>query len=85
MLADFIVECTVPEERSTQQKSEQITTNSAWILHVDGASNLQGYGAGFILSNSKGVITKYALYFSFKISNNQAKYEALITKVKMAK
>lgn len=38
-----------------------------------------------ILTNSKGVIAEYALYFSFKASNNQVEFKAWLAKLKLAK
>ena len=55
------------------------------MLHIDGASNAQGSRAGLILTNSEGVVTEYVLRFNFKVSNNQAKYEALLADLKIAK
>ena len=42
-------------------------------------------GAGLILANTKGTVTEYTLRFNFKASNNQAKYEALLVDLKIAK
>lgn len=53
--------------------------------HVDGASNSQGSGAGLIFTRQDGVVTEYTLWFDFNTSNNEAKYEALITGLKIAK
>ena len=55
-----------------------------WVLHVDGASNFQGSGAGLIIAEPNGFVFEYALRFSFKATNNQAEYEALITGLKLA-
>lgn len=52
---------------------------------MDGASNSQGNDAGLILTNLKGVVTKYALRFAFEASNNQAKYEALLAGLRVVK
>lgn len=38
-----------------------------------------------ILTNSKGVVTKYTLHFLFKMTNNQSKYEALLVGLKLTK
>ena len=57
---------------------------SIWVLHIDEASNAQGSGAEFLLTNSEGVVTEHALRFGFKASNNQAEYEALIAGLKLA-
>ena len=93
VLADFIAECTISDNKSEDEannKIKQATTfepnlTSVWVLHIDGASNTQGSGAGLILTNFKGVITEYALRFNFKASNNQAEYEVLLTGLKIIK
>ena len=63
----------------------EATPENTWTLHVDGASNEQGSGAGLILKSPEGVMAEYALRFSFKTSNNQAEYEALIAGLRIAK
>ena len=55
------------------------------MLHMDGASNEQGSRAGLILKSPEGVVAEYTLRFSFKTSNNQAEYEALIVGLQIAK
>ncbi|KAL0434488.1 UNVERIFIED_CONTAM: hypothetical protein Slati_2783100 [Sesamum latifolium] len=55
-----------------------------WILHVDGSSTLAGSGAGIVLTISEGDELEYALRFDFMASNNEAKYDALIVRMKMA-
>ena len=63
VLVGFVVECTIPynkPEDEANDKRKQATTfelnlTSAWVLHIDGASNAQGSGAGLILTNSKGL------------------------------
>ena len=54
-------------------------------MHVDRASNSESNRAELILTNSDGVVTKYALWFDFNTSNNMAKYEVLIASVNIAK
>ncbi|CAL2237455.1 unnamed protein product [Prunus armeniaca] len=56
-----------------------------WILHVDGSANQQGCGAGLVLTTPDGVKVEYALRFNFRISNNEAKYEALLACLQLAK
>ncbi|XP_072052252.1 uncharacterized protein [Arachis hypogaea] len=68
-LADFVIEFTEPSSD---------TESISWVLFVDGASNPQGSGAGVLLKSSEGVVIEHSLRFSFKASNNQAEYEALI-------
>jgi ribonuclease HI len=59
--------------------------NLPWTLPVDGASNIRGSGAGAVLEGPDGVLIEQSLRFSFKASNNQAEYEALIAGMKLAR
>ena len=43
-----------------------------------GVANAQGSGAGLILTSPNGIDVEYALRFEFKVSNNEAEYEAVI-------
>ncbi|XP_068504573.1 uncharacterized protein [Phaseolus vulgaris] len=51
----------------------------------DGSSNQQGSGVGVILEGPDGLLIEQALWFAFKDSKNQAKYEALIVGMLLAK
>ena len=55
------------------------------MLSVDGSSNQQGSGVGVILEGPDGLLIEQALWFAFKDSKNQAKYEALIVGMLLAK
>ncbi|GJS44893.1 ARID DNA-binding domain-containing protein [Tanacetum coccineum] len=52
-----------------------------WTLFTDGASSIEGSGAGLILTDPNGQEVTYALRFDFKTSNNEAEYEALIARL----
>ena len=69
---------------SKEAATSEFDPESTWVLHIDGASNAQGSGAGFLLTNSEGVVTEHALRFDFKASNNQAEYEVLVTGLGLA-
>ncbi|KAK3006151.1 hypothetical protein RJ639_015494 [Escallonia herrerae] len=80
-LADFIVECTLPEE------PPQLVISAAlhpWNLYVDGSSTLGCSGAGLILISPEGFTIEYALRFGFQASNNKAEYEALLVGIRLA-
>ena len=47
-----------------------------WEIYVDGSSNSHGSGAGVIIIDPNKVKICYALQFGFKVSNNEAEYEA---------
>ncbi|KAK6163557.1 hypothetical protein DH2020_000421 [Rehmannia glutinosa] len=55
-----------------------------WLLHVDGSSLSIGSGAGVVLTNPQGEDLEFAVRFGFKASNNEAEYEALVRRLKMA-
>jgi ribonuclease HI len=57
---------------------------ATWILWVDGASNVNGGGAGIILEGPDELTVEQFLKFKFKASNNQAEFEALIVGLRVA-
>ncbi|CAL9012268.1 unnamed protein product, partial [Prunus brigantina] len=97
VVADFISELTlpVPPEPSITKPTPPVTENVSvehfdpsvpvWILHVDGSANQQGCGAGLVLTTPDGGKLEYALRFSFRTSNNEAEYEALLAGLRLAK
>ncbi|XP_078158896.1 uncharacterized protein LOC144554452 [Carex rostrata] len=56
-----------------------------WKVYVNGASSLQGAGAGVSLLRPQGEMLNYTLHFQFPITNNTAEYEALIVGLRLAK
>lgn len=56
-----------------------------WNLYVDGASGRNASGAVVVVEGPNGFLIEHSLVFKFKISNNQAEYEALITGLELAK
>ncbi|XP_074371492.1 uncharacterized protein LOC141712443 [Apium graveolens] len=55
-----------------------------WILHVDGAVNNGGAGAGIMLVSPEGHHLMSAIHFKFYATNNDVEYEALINGLKIA-
>nr|GEX35354.1 reverse transcriptase domain-containing protein [Tanacetum cinerariifolium] len=51
----------------------------------DRSSCTDGSGAGLILTNPEGMEFTYALRFMFDATNNEAKYESLIARLRIAK
>nr|GEZ28153.1 reverse transcriptase domain-containing protein [Tanacetum cinerariifolium] len=83
ILADFIVER--PEEDSTDTPmEEEKELPESWILFTDGSSYIDVPGAGLILTNPEGMELTYALRFRFDAINNEAEYEALIARLRIA-
>ena len=93
-MADFIADFTYPvdivstpkEVVSLPSEAQKIgPTAPAWSLYVDGSSNQQGYGAGLVLTTPDKVAMEYAICFKFKVSNNEAEYEALLAGLRLTK
>jgi len=59
-------------------------TKDQWTLHVDGSSNPKGVGAGIVLEGPNDILIEKSLHFSFKTSNNQAEYKAILADLSLA-
>jgi ribonuclease HI len=49
-----------------------------WVMYFDSSLKLEGAGAGVLLISPKGEQLKYILQIFWKVSNNEAEYEALL-------
>jgi ribonuclease HI len=49
-----------------------------WVMYFDRSLKLEGAGAGVLLISPKGKQLKYVLQIFWKVSNNEAEYEALL-------
>lgn len=90
VLADFLGEMPsvpvldVPTSDSTQPiKKCKFEGTPPWTLFVDGASGMEGAGAGLLLIDPVGHELAYAL-LDFSASNNEAEYEALLAGLHLA-
>ncbi|XP_071723616.1 uncharacterized protein [Rutidosis leptorrhynchoides] len=98
-LTDFIMECTIPEERKKKSRVDDENTQpdnptqvviserpevEYWNLFFDGASNKSGSGADIILTSPDGFPVEYALALDFNSTNNEAKYEAMLVGLGLA-
>ncbi|GKE73368.1 reverse transcriptase domain-containing protein [Tanacetum coccineum] len=73
VLADFLAD-TPTEINATPER-----------LYTDGASNNEGFGVGLILIALEDVEYSYALRLNFYNSNNEAKCEALLARLRISK
>ncbi|XP_012848582.1 PREDICTED: uncharacterized protein LOC105968491 [Erythranthe guttata] len=55
-----------------------------WNVFIDGSSNQSGSGAGIMLVSPTGEEYEYAVRLTFRASNNEAEYEALIYALQLA-
>ncbi|CAL2230398.1 unnamed protein product [Prunus armeniaca] len=95
-LADFVVEFTptAEEEKMVMKSKEKADDtsptdsnlpNNMWQLHVDGASNHKGAGAGVVIITPDGTLLEQAITLGFSASNNEAEYEAMLAGLHLAK
>ena len=95
-LADFIAEfapgpsiaANEPDDvpKAAETPTLPVSLNSyKWHLHVDGASNHKGSGAGVVLVTPDGSLLEQAITLGFKASNNEVEYEALLAGLRMTK
>jgi ribonuclease HI len=55
-----------------------------WVMYFDGSLKLEGAGAGVLLISPAGEQLKYVLQIFWKVSNNEAEYEALLHGLRLA-
>jgi ribonuclease HI len=55
-----------------------------WVMYFDSSLNLEGAGAGVLLISPTGEQLKYVLQIFWKVSNNEAEYEALLHGLRLA-
>ena len=63
---------------------EQTPQDTWWTMHMEGSSNPLGASAGVVLEGPGNVLIEQSLRFSFKTSNNQVEYEAIIVGLNLA-
>ncbi|XP_031127679.1 uncharacterized protein LOC116029776 [Ipomoea triloba] len=80
-LADFIVECTTQDRRG---KTNNDAPDEWWELNADGAASAKHCGGGIMLTTPEGFKVYYSLEYQFKVSNNEAEYEAVIGGIRLA-
>ncbi|VFQ81279.1 unnamed protein product [Cuscuta campestris] len=83
VIADFMVECTArgkPEEDGTDQERKK----ELWEIHSDGSCTKDGSGGGAVLTSPEGFKAYHSFKFTFRATNNEAEYEALIGGIQIA-
>ena len=77
-LVDFMAEWWKNQVPTPPERPEH------WIMYFDVSLKLQGVGAGVLLISPKGEQLKYVLQIFWKVSNNEAEYEALLHGLRLA-
>nr|GEZ49462.1 putative reverse transcriptase domain, ribonuclease H-like domain protein [Tanacetum cinerariifolium] len=63
----------------------KIVAVEKWTLFTDGASSLKGAGAGLVLIDPTETEYTYAIRLNFTSTNNEAEYEALLARLRIAR
>ncbi|XP_058180085.1 uncharacterized protein LOC131298624 [Rhododendron vialii] len=71
-------------EQQEARKTWNLFSGDVWKLHVDGASNNIGAGAGVVLVNPCGILHESAITINFPATKNEAEYEALLAGLRAA-
>ena len=71
-LVDFLAEWRENQILAPQNAPEH------WVMYFDGSLKLDGGGAGVLFISPKGEQLKFVFQILFKVSNNEAEYEALL-------
>jgi hypothetical protein len=77
-LVDFMVEWRENQLPTPTERPEH------WVMYFDGSLKLEDAGAGVPLISPKGEQLKYVLQIFWKVSNNEAEYEALLYGLRLA-
>jgi ribonuclease HI len=77
-LVDFMAEWRENQLPTPTQRPEH------WVMYFDGSLKLEGAGAGVLLISPTGKQLKYILQIFWKVSNNEAEYEALLHELRLA-
>ena len=79
VMADFVLEYSRrPIQRKERNKKEW------WTLRVDGASRSSVSGVGLLLQSPIGEHLEQAIRLGFPASNNEAEYEAILSRLDLA-
>ena len=87
VFADLVVEfaeCPEEVEMGSETLGERLVGVASvqglppWELYVDGAANQRGSGMGLVLVSPEKVTIEKSLRLNFSVTNNEAKYEALL-------
>lgn len=86
VLADFITDFSVDQMLVAEKELFEISNNTleCWTLFIDGSNNFNKSGVGIVLNAPNGDRVEQAIRCGFKVTNNEAEYEALVASLKSA-
>ncbi|XP_071688806.1 uncharacterized protein [Rutidosis leptorrhynchoides] len=85
VMADYLAEIAADMPAIDHPEQLPAPPLELWELYTDGAASSEGAGAGLILTGPHQEEHTYALRFNFKVTNNEAKYEALLAGMRIAR
>jgi ribonuclease HI len=77
-LVDFMAEWRENQLPTSVERPER------WVMYFDGSLKLEGESAGVLLISPTGEQLKYVLQIFWKVSKNEAEYEALLHGLRLA-
>ncbi|XP_071699186.1 uncharacterized protein [Rutidosis leptorrhynchoides] len=85
VMADYLAETAADMPAICDPEQLPAPPLELWELYTDGAASSEGAGAGLILTGPHQEEHTYALRFNFKVTNNEAEYEALLAGMRIAR
>ncbi|XP_071705171.1 uncharacterized protein [Rutidosis leptorrhynchoides] len=85
VIADFLVELPSDMVKQGETTVTRRDMDEFWELYTDGASSKEGAGIGILLVSPNGEEITYVIQLMFATSKNEAEYEALIARLRLAK
>ena len=78
-LVDFIAEFTLSNEDNLTNETER------WTIQTDGLSAQKRRGVRVVITALNGEVLKYGVQLKFLATNNNAKYEGILTGLRLGK
>ena len=78
-MADFIAEFTFLDEDNLTNETER------WTIQTDSSSAQKRGGVGVVITAFDGEILKYGVQLRFSTTNNETKYESILTGLRLEK
>ena len=78
-LVDFIAEFTLSNEDNLTNETER------WTIQTDGLSAQKRRGVRVVITALNGEVLKYGVQLKFLATNNKAKYEGILTGLRLGK
>ena len=78
-LVDFIAEFTSPKEDGLAERIQR------WMIQTDGSLAQKRGGVGVVIITPDGETLKYRVWLKFPATNNETKYEGILTGLRLGK